>query len=63
MFSSEQIQNEVLNINSKHTSSEYHFEGHFHANIYPYSQIFEQLEEEFISIKVEQQTRPNKFSS
>ena len=41
----ENIQKEVLTNTFEHPSSEDNFESKFQANIYPYNQRFEQLEE------------------
>ena len=39
MFSSEHIQNEVLNITSEYPSSKDHFDRKLQANVSPYDQI------------------------
>ena len=62
MFSSEHIQNEVLTLTSKHTSSEDKFERKLQAKIYPYGQSFERKEEELIDFKEKYHDELRKFS-
>ena len=52
----------MLTITFKHTYSEYNFEIKLYDDIYPYSQILEQPEEEFIEFNRERQMEPNKLS-
>ena len=62
-FSSEHIKNGVLTLTSEYPSSEDNFESRFQANISPYNQSSEQLEEELIEFNGKQQMEPSTFSS
>ena len=48
IFSPEHIKNEVLNLTSKTTSSEDHFETRFQSKIYPSDKSFEKQEDGLI---------------
>ena len=52
VFSSKHIQNEVLNITSKHPSYKDHFERKFQTKISPSDQILEKQEEELIEFMI-----------
>ena len=52
----------MLTLTSETSSSEDCFGRKFQAALYPYSQSFEQPEEELIEFRVKQQMEPNMLS-
>ena len=56
-------ESEVPDITREQTSSEYHFDRKFQANISPSYQVFEQPYEELLELKEKKHMKSNMFSS